>query len=426
MTRVLIVGGGIAGPVTAMALQRGGIQAVVYEAHPPASEEVGSYLTVATNGIDALRAIHMHTPVLHAGFPTSTNLLYSSRGRRLGAVSNGGVLPDGTTAHTIKRARLYRTLYQQAAGRGIQVEFGKRLRDAAPTADGGVLARFADGSQAAGDLLIGADGAHSTTRHLIDPAAPAPRYVGLVNFGGYTPAGAGAGEPGAWYMMFGRRAFFGYVVDPAGGAVWFANVPRPAVTPAERATTTPEQWQRQLLELFAADRGPATRLVAAGALELAGDNTHDLPSVPTWHNGVMVIVGDAAHAPSPTSGQGASMAAEDAVVLAKCLRDLPDIPQALAAYERLRRARVERIVAQGARSGSAKTPGPVGRVVRDLLLPLVFRFLVTDRSQAWIYDHHLDWDTPITPTPRTVRSSPAMSDASQRAEPTPPGGRGVG
>jgi hypothetical protein len=83
--------------------------------------EVGSYLTVATNGIDALRAIHMHTPVLHAGFPTPTNLLYSSRGRRLGAVSNGGVLADGTTAHTIKRARLYRTLYQQAADRGIQV-----------------------------------------------------------------------------------------------------------------------------------------------------------------------------------------------------------------------------------------------------------------------------------------------------------------
>jgi 2-polyprenyl-6-methoxyphenol hydroxylase-like FAD-dependent oxidoreductase len=109
----------------------------------------------------------------------------------------------------------------------------------------------------------------------------------------------------------------------------------------------------------------------------------------------MVIVGDAAHAPSPTSGQGASMATEDAVVLAQCLRDLPGVPQALAAYERLRRRRVERIVAQGARTGSAKTPGPVGRVVRDLALPLVFRFLATERSRAWIYDHHIDWDAPV-------------------------------
>jgi len=426
MTRALVVGGGVAGPVTAMALQRAGIDAVVYEAHTPATEEVGSYLTVATNGIDALRAVGVDRPVLDAGFPTPTNVLYSGRGRRLGVVSNGGVLPDGTTAHTVKRARLYRALHQQAAGRGIQVEFGKRLRDAAPTADGGVLARFADGSQAAGDLLVGADGVHSTTRHLIDPAAPAPRYVGLVNFGGYTPHAKVDTEPGAWHMIFGRRAFLGYTVDPAGGAVWFANVPRLPVGREERAATSAEQWQRQLLELVAADRGPATRLVAAGALELAADNTHDLPQVPVWHRGPMVIVGDAAHAPSPTSGQGASMAAEDGVVLAKCLRDLPDVPQALVAYERLRRARVERIVAQGARSGSAKTPGPVGRLLRDLLLPLVFRFLVTDRSQAWIYDHHLDWDRPSTPTTPAVRSGPAMSDPSKPAEPTRPGRRGAG
>jgi 2-polyprenyl-6-methoxyphenol hydroxylase-like FAD-dependent oxidoreductase len=90
------------------------------------------------------------------------------------------------------------------------------------------------------------------------------------------------------------------------------------------------------------------------------------------------------------------MAAEGAVVLAKCLRDRPDIPEAMATYEGLRRRRVERIVAQGARTSSAKTPGPVGRALRDLALPLVFKFLVTDRSMAWIYNHHLDWDAPVT------------------------------
>jgi 2-polyprenyl-6-methoxyphenol hydroxylase-like FAD-dependent oxidoreductase len=113
------------------------------------------------------------------------------------------------------------------------------------------------------------------------------------------------------------------------------------------------------------------------------------------------------------------------VVLAKSLRDLPDIPRAFAAYERLRRRRVERIVAQGARGSSAKTQGPIGRVVRDLMLPLVFRFLVTDRSQAWIYDHHIDWDTAVAPTTRTVRSSPTMKDASEQADQTRPGRRGA-
>ena len=55
-------------------------------------------------------------------------------------------------------------------------------------------------------------------------------------------------------------------------------------------------------------------------------------------------------------------------------------------------------MAQGARTGSAKTPGPVGRVVRDLALPLVFKLLVTERSMAWIYDHHLDWDARLVAT----------------------------
>jgi FAD-dependent urate hydroxylase len=396
MTRALIIGGGVAGPVTAMALQRAGIDAVVYEAYPPSTEDVGSYLTVATNGLDALRAIGADGPVLEAGFPTPVNVLLSGTGRRLGTVSNGGRLPDGTVSHTIKRARLYRALQQQAAARGIPFEFGRRLVDAGAGPDGGVVARFEDGTEATGDLLVGADGVHSATRRLIDPAAPGGRYVGLVNFGGYTPEAAAGAEPGAWHMIFGRRAFFGYVVDPAGGTVWFANVPRAQVSRAERDATTAEQWRRQLVELFAGDRGPASDLVAAGRLELAADNTHDLPQVPTWHKGPMIVIGDAAHAPSPTSGQGASMAAEDAVVLARCLRDLPDIPRAFAAYEQLRRRRVERIVARGARSGSAKTQGPVGRVLRDLMLPLVFRFLVTDRSMAWIHDHHVDWDAPAT------------------------------
>ena len=142
MHKVLIAGGGVAGPVTAMALQRAGIEAVVYEAHIPGGDEAGSYLTVATNGLDALRAIGADRPVLEAGFPTPVNVLLSGTGRRLGTVSNGGRLPDGTTAHTLKRARLYRALQQQAAGRGIPFEFGRRLVDADAAAGGGVTARF--------------------------------------------------------------------------------------------------------------------------------------------------------------------------------------------------------------------------------------------------------------------------------------------
>ena len=198
-------------------------------------------------------------------------------------------------------------------------------------------------------------------------------------------------------MVFGSRAFFGAHRTPDGDVVWFANVPRPAIGSDERATTSSEQWQEWLVGLFADDAGPAAELVRAGELELAGDSTYDLGHVPVWHRGRLLLMGDAAHAPSPSSGQGASMALEDAVELARCLRDVTGgVEAAFAAYEELRRARVEKIVAAGARSSSSKVPGRVGRTFRDAVLRLVFRFLVTDRSVAWMSDHRVSLDAPVT------------------------------
>ena len=399
MTKALIIGGGVAGPAAAMALQHAGIESTVYEAYPQTREDVGSYLTVATNGLDALGAIDAHRAVLSAGFPTRHIVLLSGTGKRLGKVPIGGTLQNGTVSTTIKRARLHRALQEEAIKRGIGFEFDKRLVDAEaePHGGGGVVARFDDGTQATGDLLIGCDGVRSTVRRLIDSTAPAGRYVGLVNFGGYTRDLAVPVEQGVWHMIFGKRAFFGYVVDPGGGVVWFANVPRGEVSESKRQATTNEQWKRHLIELFTNDHGPAAQLIAAGELDLAADNTHDLPSVPKWQKGSTIIIGDAAHAPSPTSGQGASMALEDAVILAKCLRDFSSMSEAFATYERLRRQRVERIVAEGARQSSNKAAGPLGRIARDVMLPWIFAFLVTEKSLAWMYDHHIEWDRPVVP-----------------------------
>ena len=389
----LIVGAGICGPVTAMALRRAGIDATVYEAHGSTAGS-GSYLTVATNGFDALRAIDAHETVRAAGFPTPWTVLLSGTGRRLGRVPIGSTRAGRDVSHTIRRTDFHRVLHEEARRRGIPIEFGRKLV-AAELQGATVVARFADGSTAAGDLLIGCDGVHSPTRSIIDAAAPLPRYVGLLNFGGYT-RGSAVGEAGTWQMIFGGRAFFGYVPDPSGGTVWFANVPRHATSRAEREATRADQWKQWLIERFADDRGPAADLIASGSLELAADNTHDLPSVPVWHKGPFIVIGDAAHAPSPSSGQGASMALEDGVVLAKCLRDVPGIQNAFDAFERVRRKRAERIVAQGARSSRSKAAGPVGRIVRDQLLPWVFRYLVTEKSLAWMYEHHIDWDSRVT------------------------------
>jgi 2-polyprenyl-6-methoxyphenol hydroxylase-like FAD-dependent oxidoreductase len=112
-----------------------------------------------------------------------------------------------------------------------------------------------------------------------------------------------------------------------------------------KSRSGPEHWcietwpavvtqARRLIEWFARDRGPAAELIAGGELQLATDNTHHLPNVPRWHRASMAIIGDAAHAPSPSSGQGASMAIEDGVVLAQCLKEVRGIDAAFTTFER--------------------------------------------------------------------------------------------
>jgi len=400
---VLIAGAGVAGSVTALALQRAGIGATIFEAHPRTSRDVGSYFTISPNGLDALDAVGALGLAKSVGLRTRRNVLWTADGKRLGTPWLGAPLADGTPALTMKRPSLNRLLVEEAERRGIRVEYGRGLQDARIETDGRVTALFADGPAETGDLLVGADGIRSVARRLIDPGAPGGRYVGLTNFGGVTPGANVDGEPEAWHMIFGRRAFFGYGAAPGGGVVWFVNWPRDQISAEERASTSDERWREQLARLFTDDAGPAVELIRAGRLELAGDNTHDLPHVPVWHRGPIVIIGDAAHAPSPTSGQGASMAAEDGIVLAKALRDLPTVADALVAYEAARRKRVEKIVAYGARGSSAKTPGRVGRVIRDAMLRLLFRYVVTDRSMAWMYDYRVEWDRPLA-SPSAARA----------------------
>jgi FAD-dependent urate hydroxylase len=395
----LVIGGGIAGPVAAMALQRADIQATVYEAHPRSAEGIGIFLTLASNGIDALRTIEADARALAAGYPTPGILLRSTTGKHLGAARTGLPLPDGTTSHNLKRADLYQAIHDEATTRGIVIQHGKRLVDVEPT-DDGVRALFEDGTDATGEVVIGADGIHSAVRRLIDPNAPAPTYVGLINLGGYARGVPVEAEPGSYTLIFGKRAFFGYVLAPDGEVWWFANVPRrdePARGEVE--AIPPEAWQRRLAELYAKDAGPAVRLVEASdpADIKNASPIHSIPHLPRWHTDRMVVIGDAAHAPTPTSGQGASLAIEDAVVLAKCLRDLPDPQQAFARFEALRRPRVERIIKVAARINSNKTARPLTRVVRDAVLPVILRITTNSKQVNQQYRYHIDWDTPISP-----------------------------
>jgi FAD-dependent urate hydroxylase len=187
-------------------------------------------------------------------------------------------------------------------------------------------------------------------------------------------------------MAFGKRCFFGWSAAPDGSIWWFANPPSARPTgPLEAGA-----WRAHLLDLFAKDAIPAAAIIRATSEVLGPWNTYDLPRVPVWRTGRTVLIGDAAHAASPSSGQGASMALEDAVTLGRCLAAETDVPSALAAYEGLRRDRVQRVVAAGRRNSSGKAAGPIGAAIRDAMTPLVMRLLYRKGNpQAWILDHQV-------------------------------------
>jgi 2-polyprenyl-6-methoxyphenol hydroxylase-like FAD-dependent oxidoreductase len=387
----VVVGGGIAGTVAAIALQDAGFAPAIHEARDRTADERGAFLTVAVNGLAALRTLGLDpAAVFAAGFPTPVMALRNAAGRRLARLPLGGPDPDGTTTTTIRRADLYAALRAEAGRRGIPLLHGKRLTGLTRS-PAGVTATFADGTTAGGDLLVGADGLHSRTRAALDPAAPAPRYLGLLNAGGFTAGPVPAvvrPEAGEMQMAFGRRAFFGWAAAPDGSVWWFANPPRRR--PAEPGEWTAASWRSELLDLFAGDAVPAAALIRASDEIIGPWNTWDLPRVPVWRDDRTILVGDAAHAVSPSSGQGASMAIEDAVTLGRCVRARADLGAALGDYEQARRERVEKVVAHGRRSGSTKTAGPVGAVVRDALTPLVMRLLYRRGDpQAWILDHRI-------------------------------------
>ena len=121
---------------------------------------------------------------------------------------------------------------------------------------------------------------------------------------------------------------------------------------------------------------------------------YDILSLSQWHRGLVCLMGDAAHAVGPHMGQGASLALEDAFVLAKCLRDISDPATAFATFEGLRRERVERVLKQSRQTGQQKAPtGWPSRKMRDLILLLFLR--MGAQATEWMYRYQFDWEAKI-------------------------------
>ncbi|MDT0459195.1 NAD(P)/FAD-dependent oxidoreductase [Streptomyces sp. DSM 41527] len=355
MTRILVIGGGIAGTATALALHKAGFEVAVHEAHPDTAEDIGAFLAVASNGMRALAELDASGVVAALGFPLRSMRVLDAQGGQLIEVPLGEADDPWLWYRCLRRGELNAALQAEAVRRGIRLSHGARLVSVENEQDE-VTVRFADGSVATGDLLVGADGLSSTVRQSVAPGVE-PVYAGQGVFYGYTSSNPAAEGTGQFTTVRGSAAAFGYMVSPDGETYWFARVSRDAVPADELAHPTPSRWRDQLVALLAKDATPAADIVAASTDDIMATNATEIPPGTSWRSGRTLLIGDAAHAASPVTGQGASMALEDAVILAKSLRDDPDLDSALSLYEACRRPRVEHnIIASGAISRRTRTP----------------------------------------------------------------------
>ena len=354
-SHVLIVGAGIAGLAAARALARAGFSPEVIE-REPASLDAGTGIYLPGNAARALRALGLGAEVAARAVEIPRQRFLDHRGRLLADVDVSQLWAGVGPCLALHRAGLHDALREGADDTPIR---GGVMLDRLVQRDGKVAAELSDGTRDEYDLVVGADGIHSTVRRLAFGDAPA-RPLGQLAWRLVAPCPQ---EITTWSVMLGRRTAFLMLPIGQGRAYCYCDVD--ADPGADRS---PER----LPELLSEFAEPARTIV-----ESIGDvhvSAIEEVALDSWVQGHVALVGDAAHATSPNMAEGAAMALEDALVLAKCLAEVAPIPRALAAFESRRRPRTDWVRAQTHRRDRTRKLAPTARnLVLRTAWPRIFR-----------------------------------------------------
>jgi len=367
--QIAIAGAGIGGLALAMALRKFGFAPVLFE--KKSAEQIrteGVFLTLAPNGVNALRALGLADAVVAEGLLTRGLAMFNERGKSLGLMDYGThATRFGAPSVTIRRGALGGILLDAVEAAGLDLRCGTGIEEIEHDREGVTVhstrsERF--------DVLIGADGLRSLVRRKVFPELPQPRYSGLIGTGGVTWVDGVEPTNGVMNMTFGKKAFFGYLADPGQPVMWFNTYPAPEsdVGPIK----DPSGYARFIESLHRDDPLDNSRIMAGVESIDRNYPIYDMPELEHWSKGRVLLMGDAAHAVAPHSGQGASMAIEDGLVLASSLDADSSIEAAFARFFRLRHERTQTVIKIGRMAGSQKhAQSWLELRIRDLILPLV-------------------------------------------------------
>lgn len=385
-SRAIVIGGGIAGPAVSLFLKGSGIEPHIFEAYgEPAT--IGGGFQIAPNGMRVLDALGLALRVASVGAPSSQFAFRNHLGRPLGRID----LSRSGYGVTVMRAAFHRILLEEINRRGVPIHYGKRLRAIEQTSDR-VVAHFEDGSAAEGDMLLASDGVHSRVRSLVLPAFARPRYTGFLGVGGFAESAAAvpldAQDADQLNFTVGPRLQFGYATvcatKPRWG--WWTHLPQATeLTRAELEAISDADMRARVLSAFGGWHRPIEALVSSTS-QVMRTAIYDIPSLPTWHVGRVMLLGDASHAMSPAGGQGASLALEDAMIVGQRLAERPRlIEETFSEAELLLRSRAERIVKQAAENDQRqlKELGAFGKWMRDRMFPLFVPLIARELARQY-------------------------------------------
>jgi 2-polyprenyl-6-methoxyphenol hydroxylase-like FAD-dependent oxidoreductase len=339
--RVLIVGGGIGGLCSAIALRRIGIEVEVVERNPR-WDTYGVGIIQPPNAIRALAMLGLAEQCIAAGHPMEGSRSHDRSGAVLSDIDferpAGMAFP---AMNGLARPQLHRILSEATLESGATVRTGVTFTTIEQDEDG-VDVEFTDSSRGRYDLLVGADGVHSQVRAQVFGSDPAPELSGQIVWRYNMPRYPGLTR---LWMFDGSRGRAGFV-PLAEDLMYVLLVERPP--DGEPARPAPELLAEVFREHLAEFGGPVAavrdRITEPGEVVLRAIETIFLPS--PWYRGRVLLIGDAAHATSPHVGQGAAQAIEDGVVLADELGTGKSLPAALEGFMARRYERC-RIVVEG-------------------------------------------------------------------------------
>jgi len=338
-----ISGAGIGGLAAAIALRKLGLESVVFE-QAPRFARVGADINLTPNAVLALDGLGVGDELRKtAARPTHRISRTWDTGEETSRLemSQAAETRYGAPQLTMHRADLLAALEQAVPAATIHL--GKRTVGIDEGADG-ITVRFEDGTSQRVDVLVGADGIHSTVRkHLLGDEYP--DFTGVVAYRAVVPASRLEGVPnlGAFTKWWGPNPETQIVTFPLNlGRDIFIFATTPQDSWRHESWTMPGSVDE--LRASYADFHPEARALLAACDEVLKSALYVRDPLPSWSRGNITLLGDACHPMMPFMAQGAGMAIEDAVVLARYLADTPDAPaQALKRYEAARHDRTARV-----------------------------------------------------------------------------------